>query len=211
MNNKLLHGAEERMRIEIGTAGNVSCDMLDDTALHAAQMFMRPQRPFTHVHANCDDVELAESSSFDESVTINVLAQECCGGNKMFAEMYRIDGDTGRARIVARTLFMNALERPRRLLKVARQITTTASMRLMLHTDNGTLRAHDPDDDIRMWRQGLALVPNTTAWIVATKHTRSVMWAFVVCRPVLTPDVRHLFRGSNSSEPGRVAGWVHME
>jgi len=248
--NDLLHPPYERMRIEIGRAGEATCASLNDAALIAARCFMKPYatpKPMrdtigndvryvvqTHVdgaqaespwvtvrdvaHQNAEVLhafgildEYAESMNFDGSVTISLFAHECCAGTKSYYERYQIDTEAKKPRLVTRTLFMVGLEEPHALLAVADSITTTSSMRLFLNTDRTVPDARDYDDSERgVWKYGVALVPNSTGWIVATKETDDGTWAFVIGRPVLTPDVRALFASDNSKEPGTVAGWMKV-
>ncbi|MBS1561009.1 MAG: hypothetical protein JSS89_05350 [Bacteroidetes bacterium] len=246
----LLHPPHERLRIEIGRAGEVTCEGLNDTALIAAHCFMKPFRlpdPMrdtigndvryvveSHVDGtvaespwmtvrdterkNADVLKVfgildtcTESASFDGSISIALFAYECCAGTKSYYECYRIDREATQAHLVWRTLFMYGLEQPRALLVVADSITTTSSMRLFLNTDRNVPDAADYDDREReVWKHGIALVPKSTAWIVATKETDDGTWAFVIGRPVLTPDVRALFKSDNSKMPGTVAGWMKV-
>ncbi len=248
-NTSLLHPPHERLRIEIGRAGEVTCADLNDTALHAAQMFVRPYSPRKPMRYRLGEQEryalqmhvdggsespwitvrdtkrknadllkafgildtCTESASFDGSISISLFAYECCAGTKSYYECYRIDRETTQARLVWRTLFMYGLEEPRALLVVADSIATTSSMRLFLNTDRSVPDAADYDDRERaVWKQGIALIPKTMAWIAATKETNNGTWAFVIGRPVLTPDVRALFNSDNSKMPGTVAGWMRV-
>lgn len=249
--NDLLHPPYERMRIEIGRAGEVSCADLNDTASIAARCFMKPYhtpRPMrdtigndvryvveTHVdgtvaespwitvrdtkrkNANVLKVfgildTCTESASFDGSISISLFAVECCAGTKSYYEWYRIDREANQASLVWRTLFMVGLDEPRELLAVADSIATTSSMRLFLNTNRTVPDAPDHDDRERaVWKHGIPLVPKTTAWILATKETNDGTWAFVIGRPVLTTDVRALFKSDNSKMPGTVAGWMRVD
>lgn len=249
MNNDLFHPPYERLRIEIGRAGEVSCEDVNDTALHAARLFMQPYtrpKPVRYRVGEHDRYALqmhfdggsespsitvrdterkntevlkvfgildtcTESASFDGSISVLLYAFECCAGTKSYAEWYRIDVDATKARLVWRTLFMAGLEEPRSLQKVADSIITTSSSRLFLNTQRTVPDAADYRDRERdVWKRGVALQPKTTAWIVSTNETDDGTWAFVIGRPVLTPDVRALFDSDNSKMPGTVAGWMKV-
>lgn len=249
--NGFLHPPRERMRIEIGAAGKLECDFLDDSALIAAQCFMRPrvspkpkrvtmgehgryvvemhadgtvaESPWVTVrdthHNNAELLhafgilgEVAESGNFDGSISIAMFASECCAGTKSYFEWYRINPEAKQPSLVSRTLFMYGLEAPHSLHRVADSITTTSTMRLFLNT-HGTKPNSDEyaDYELHAWKHGIALVPNTKAWIVATTETEEDTWAFVIGRPVLTPEVRKIFESDNSNEVGTVAGWMMVD
>ncbi|MBK6420313.1 MAG: hypothetical protein IPF79_14135 [Ignavibacteria bacterium] len=249
--NGLLHPPHERMRIEIGAAGKLECNILDDSALIAAQCFMKPhtsskprrvtigehgryvvemhadgtvaESPWVTVrdtqHNNAELLhafgilgEVAESGNFDGSISIAMFASECCAGTKSYFEWYRINPDAKQPSLVLRTLFMDDLEAPHSLHRVADSITTTSTMLLFLNTLGTEPNNEDfADHELREWKHGIALAPNTKAWIVATKETDEDTWAFVIGRPVLTPGVRKIFKSDNSNEVGTVAGWMKVD
>ncbi|HLP27556.1 MAG TPA: hypothetical protein VK147_02870 [Candidatus Didemnitutus sp.] len=246
--NGLLHPPHERMRIDIGAAGKLECNVLDDSALIAAQCFMKPhaspkprrdtigehgryvvemhldgnvaESPWVTVRDakhNNDEllrssgilVGYSESGNFDGGISIALFEYQCCAGTKSYFEQYQIDPEAKQARLVSRTLFMYGLESPHSLHRVADSITTTSTMRLFLNTHGTKPNSDDyADDELRAWKHGIALAPNTKAWIVATRETDEDMWAFVIGRPALTPEVRKLIERDNSSEAGTVAGWM---
>ncbi|MBK7578390.1 MAG: hypothetical protein IPI24_13335 [Ignavibacteria bacterium] len=249
--NGLLHPPHKRMRIEFGGVGKLECNFLDDTALMAAQCFMKPyafpkprrdtigehgryvvemhvdgnvaESPWVTVrdtqHNNAELLhafgilgEVAESGNFDGSISIAMFASECCAGTKSYFEWYRINPEAKQASLVSRTLFMYGLESPHSLHRVADSITTSSTMRLFLNTHDTKPNSDDyADDELRAWKHGIALAPNTKAWIVATKETDEDTWAFVIGRPVLTPEVRKIFESDNSNEVGTVAGWMKID
>lgn len=150
----------------------------------------------------------------DGSIQLEVNALECCGGTMSFYERYRIHPASDTAELLDRIAFMNELDKPLTLRKVARPITTSASMKMYLRADkrideNTLLDEHE----VRAWTAGVSLIPNTTAWIVATQeHWGQVLetWALVIGYPQLTPDVRRMFNSDNTDAPGMMAGWVKI-
>ena len=150
----------------------------------------------------------------DGSIQLEIDAYQCCGGTMTFYERYRIHPASDTAELLDRIAFTNELDKPLTLLKVARPITPTASMKLYLRTNKKIDENSLLDDfEVRAWTTGISLVPNTTAWIVATQEhwgRERETWALVIGYPELTPDVQRMFISDNSDAPGMIAGWVKI-
>lgn len=146
----------------------------------------------------------------DGTAALSLLAIECCAGEMVFFESYVLDSSDFSSKIVYRTGFMNGGIHPAALMAVPDSLTIRDGMRLWLGPGN-TGAAYDDDPDYyHPWRRGIALIPGSTAWIVAKQRTRSATWAYVVALPVLTYTVARLFISDNSSQAGTLAGWVKL-
>lgn len=198
----------------IPMTGSVVVDVEDNTTIAESPWVVvrDTQQPGVDIFEAFGNLKGAYTSPTDAgAIEIALRAFECCAGTKAFYERYLIHPGTRSVRLLERVMFMYELESPRQLLKVARSFTVGAQAKLVMSTTGAPLDAELLSEiEHRVWTDGVALVPGSTAWIVALDERVNTTWAFVVGKPVVTPDVKKMFVSDNSSEPGMVAGWMKI-